>query len=97
MGTKDVVSHDFNDALIEMKDSAIMLYMAGEYLCENFFLKKTGARIRENLDLLRDYVKELEKKLIGKPLEEFNLDEYFEPVADIAQFLQSPDDDIRNQ
>jgi len=86
--TRSGVPTDPGRALGEIKDRAVMLRMAIEYLCEDPFLIKMGAQIGQNVDALRNYVEGLEKQMVGKPLEGINLKEQLDGIEHISNLLQ---------
>lgn len=90
-------SNDPKDALNEIKDRAIMLDMASEYLCEKPFLKKAGFSIEQNLVLLRNHIEELKGQFVGKPVEEIGLDAHLDRIAHIATLLKKADNGINHK
>jgi hypothetical protein len=84
-------------AMSDIKDCAVMLTMARNYLCEDVFIKKTGLEIEASIDFLAESVKILKKRLVGKPTQEINLDERLEGIKRIARRMKSPDEDVRAQ
>ena len=85
--------------LNELKDTAAMLIMAGEYLCEEVSLKKIGSSIEKNLEILRNHVEDLRKQLVGKKNREDEpaVDEDLEQISYIASLLQKADKDTRRK
>jgi hypothetical protein len=88
----DPVGFKFPDVpLSEMKDKAILLSMASEYLCEDYFLKKTGIIIGSNAEALKDYIEHTGEQFVGKPIDEAGLNELLESIVHIAELLQQAD------
>ena len=77
--------------LNEMKDEAILLSMASEYLCGGPFLKKIGFIIGNNIEALKDYIEHTEKQFVGRPVDEVTLNEILESIAHMAGLLQQAD------
>jgi hypothetical protein len=83
--------------LNEMKDKAILLSMASEYLCEDHFLKKTGIIIGNNAEVLKDYIEHTEKQFVGRPVDEVGVNEILESIIHIAELLQQGDEGAREE
>jgi hypothetical protein len=79
---------DPDRALNEIKDKAVMLRMAVKYVCEDPFLKKMGEGIAENIEVLKNHIEDLEKRFVGKPSDDMNLNEKVEGIRDISRRLQ---------
>jgi chromosome segregation ATPase len=47
-----------------------------------------GAGIEQNLDVLKNHIKDLERQLVGKPAGEDNLNEQVQEIADISKRMQ---------
>ena len=82
---------DPDRALSEIKDSAVILSMAGEYLCEEVFLRKIRAAVEKNVELLRHQVEVFKREFVGIPLQEMSLDEELENIARFATLLEGPE------
>jgi ABC-type multidrug transport system fused ATPase/permease subunit len=85
--------------LNELKDTAVMLTMAGEHLCEEVNLKKIGSSIEKNLEILRNHVEDLRKQLVGKKNREDEppVDEDLEQISHIASLFQKTDSDTKHK
>jgi hypothetical protein len=77
--------------LSEMRNKAILLSMASEYLCEDYFLKKAGTIIGNNAEALKDYIEHTEKQFVGRPVDEVGLNEVLESIVHIAELLRQAD------
>jgi hypothetical protein len=73
---------DRNMALNAMKDHAILLSMAHEYLCETVFLRKIGNELSGHLERLREQVGNLKKRFVGIPASDVDVET---PMAQLAQ------------
>ena len=93
--TQDLGSGDANLVLNEIKDEAILLNMASEYLCEDPYLKKIGFNIQRNIELLKGHIQDIRRQFVGKLVEEINLDEYMEGISHIAELMQEGDDGVK--
>ncbi|MBW2616632.1 MAG: hypothetical protein JRD02_10720, partial [Deltaproteobacteria bacterium] len=88
---------DPDRALNEIKDKAVILRMAVMYVCEDPFLKKMGAGIEQNIEVLKNHIAELEKQFVGKPADDINLNEKVEGVTDISRRLQEAEKSTNDQ
>ncbi|MCD4717627.1 MAG: hypothetical protein K8R45_12930 [Desulfobacterales bacterium] len=79
---------DPDRALNEIKNKAVILRMAVKYVCEDPFLKKMGAGIAQNIEVLKTHIEDLEKQFVGKPADDINLNEQVEGIKDISRRLQ---------
>jgi uncharacterized coiled-coil DUF342 family protein len=79
---------DPDRALNEIKDKAVILRMAVKYVCEDPFLKKMGAGIAQNIEVLKTHIEDLEKQFVGRPADDINLNEKVEEIEDISRRLQ---------
>ncbi len=73
---------DRNLALNAMKDHAILLSMAHDYMCETVFLRKIGNELSEHLERLREQVGNLKKRFVGIPASDVDMET---PMAQLAQ------------
>jgi hypothetical protein len=85
---KNAGPQDPDRALNEIKDKAIILRMAVKYVCEDPFLKKMGAGIAQNIEVLKIHIEDLEKQFVGKPADKINLNEQVEGIKNISSRLQ---------
>ncbi len=85
---KNAGPQDPDRALNEIKDKAVMLRMAVKYVCEDPFLKKIGAGIAQNIEVLKIHIAELEKRFVGKPADDVNLNEQIKGIEDLSRRLQ---------
>jgi hypothetical protein len=69
-------------ALNTMKDHAILLSMAHEYLCEKVFLRKIGNELSEHIERLREQVGNLKKRFVGIPASDVDVET---PMGQLAQ------------
>jgi len=82
--------------LNDIKDMAVMLDIATEYLCEEPFLKKIGSGIVKSIGALEDLVEDVKKQYVGKPVGEIDLSKQIKPITQFAERLQSVDKNIRS-
>ncbi|MDY6881877.1 MAG: hypothetical protein V2J25_15450 [Desulfatiglans sp.] len=82
--------------LNDIKDMAVMLDIAGEYLCEDRFLKKIGSGIMKRLGALEDLVEEVKKEYVGKPVGEIDLSKHIKTVTQFAERLQKLDKNVKS-
>ena len=82
------IAQDSEKALKEIKDSAVLLSVATEYLCEDPFFKKIGADIEKNIEVVEHHVEDLKKQFVGKPIAEVDLKKPMDRVARFAGRLQ---------
>jgi hypothetical protein len=94
---EDHTSQDPEMALKEIKDSAVMLSLANEYLCEDFFLKKIGANIKENIKVVETHIVYLKRQFVGKPTAEVDLSEPVKEVVEFAEHLEEGEDNIKHK
>lgn len=91
------IAQDSEKALKEIKDSAVMLSVATEYLCEDPFLKKIGANIEKNIEVVENHVEDLKKQFVGKPVAEVDLKKPIDRVVRFAGRLQKTSDGTRQK
>lgn len=91
------IAQDSEKALKEIKDSAVILSFATEYLCEDPFLKKIGADIEKNIEVVENHVEDLKKQFVGKPVAEVDLKKPMDRVARFAGRLQKASDGTRQK
>jgi len=84
-----------DDPLNEMKDSAVLLSMAGEYLCEDYFMKNTGIIVGSNAEALKDYIEHTAEQFVGRSPEEAGLNETLQSILHIAELLKEADKSAR--
>jgi hypothetical protein len=77
---------DRNMVLNAIKDHAVLLSMAHEYLCETPFLQKIGNELSEHLERLREQVGHLKKRFVGIPASDVDVET---PIAQLAQMAAS--------
>ena len=91
------IAQDSEKALKEIKDSAVLLSVATEYLCEDPFFKKIGADIEKNIEVVEHHVEDLKKQFVGKPIAEVDLKKPMDRVARFAGRLQKASDGTRQK
>jgi len=94
---KNAGPQDPDLALNEIKDKAVIMRMAVKYVCEDPFLKKMGAGIAQNIDVLKTHIEDLEKQFVGKPADDINLNEQLEGIKDISRRLQEAERSTNDQ
>ncbi len=93
--TKERRPQDPEQALMEIRDRAVMLYLAGAYLCESPLLRKLGFNIEQNVEALVAYVAEInEEKTTAHST---NVDSDLERMAHVAELLQTGNEEIRRK
>ena len=83
-------------ALSTLRDDALLLTMANEYLCEEQFLKKMGKDINQNVQKLKDDISLLKKEYPGKFDREVDTDRILEKISNRAQSMLEPGEDIKD-
>jgi len=91
------IAQDSEKALKEIRDSAVLLSVATEYLCEDPFLKKIGADIEKNIEVVESHVEDLKKQFVGKPVAEVDLKKPLDRVARFSGRLQKASDGTRQK
>jgi hypothetical protein len=91
------IAQDSEKALKDIKDSAVMLSLASEYLCEDPFLEKIGTDIEKNIEIVKTHVEDLKKQFVGKPVAEVDLKKPVDRVARFAGRLQNASDGTRQK
>lgn len=91
-GTKDP-----EKALREIKDSAVMLRIANKYLCEDTYIKKIGACVKENIEIVGNHIEGVKKQFVGKPITEMDLNKPLNRVVRFAERLQKAGDGIKKK
>ena len=94
---KNAGPQDPDRALNEIKDKAVIMRMAVKYVCEDPFLKKMGAGIAQNIEVLKNHIADLEKQFVGKPSDDIKLNEQVEGIADISRRLQEAEKSTNDQ
>jgi hypothetical protein len=92
MGARNDEPRNPEDILKQMQDRAILLGIAGEYLCEVPFLKTVGASTAQELEVLRNHINGLMGKSKGKAYDERILNKQLERIARLAEQLETADD-----
>ena len=92
MGVRNDEPRNLEDLLKKMMDRAILLSMAGEYLCEAAFLKTAGTDIAHDVEVLRNHIDGLIEKSKAKTHDEKALKKQLERVALLAEQLETADD-----
>ena len=91
------IAQESEKALKEIKDSAVMLSLATEYLCEDPFLEKIGANIEKNIEVVENHIENLKKQFVGKPITEVDLKKPLDRVTRFAGRLQKASDGTRQK
>jgi len=76
-------------ALSEIKDQAILLEMASEYLCQEPFLKQIGVRLEKNLSYLEKAIESLKDQSL-KPVQDPQMDAQIKELNQVAVLLKKP-------
>ena len=80
-----------NEALNEVKDRGLLLYLASGYICDTPVLKKIGTGIDKDLEVIRKHINELKGKVLGKPSERLGINEQLDWISNIARLLKKGD------
>ncbi len=78
-------------ALNEIKDTAVMMKMAGQYVCQDRVVTRIGERMADSVDSLERQLEEIKKLFVGKPLQDIDLSEPVEELRKLASTLREPD------
>ena len=78
--------------LCQIKDYAVLMEMAGSYLCEETVLRKLADGIESNLESVKDYVFRVRRQFVGKPLHEIDITGAYDSIQDLAKGLKRPDE-----
>ncbi len=92
MTTEEPKDPNPSDALNGIKDEAIVLSMAGEYLCEDPYVRKIGFDIEQDIEILREYIASLKERFVGRPSDKIGVDEPLEGITRISELLQKGED-----
>ena len=84
-------------ALAAIRDKAVILTMAVKYVCEDALLRKIGEDIEENLDLLKNHIRDLESQRVGKSAEDIDLGPQVEAILDISKRLKKGEKTTNDQ
>lgn len=79
----------------QIKDYAILLEMAGEYLCEESILGKLADGIEECLESLKDYVLRVRRRFVGKPIHEIDISGPYDEIQGLARSIRRPDEQTK--
>ncbi len=83
--------------LCQIKDYAVLMEMAGSYLCEEIILNKLAEGIEQNLESLKDYVYRVRRQFVGKPLHEVDIKGPYNNIQEVAKFLRRPDESTKER
>jgi ABC-type multidrug transport system fused ATPase/permease subunit len=86
-----------SEALSELRDNALLLFLANKYLCEEQYLVKIGRSIDENAQQLKKDIISLKNEFPGKFVSEENTDEIIEGILGKAQLMQKPGNKIQEK
>jgi DNA repair exonuclease SbcCD ATPase subunit len=78
------------EALIELRNNALLLTIGNEHLNDEVFLVKIGNSISRSVDLLKRDISALKKEYPGKFMSEVDTDNILLKIDDIAQRLLKP-------
>jgi hypothetical protein len=79
-----------DDALIELRNNALLLAIGDEHLKDDVFLIKIGNSISRSVELLKRDISALKKEYPGKFMNEVDTDNILEKIDNIAQRLIRP-------
>jgi hypothetical protein len=89
---RDQPPPDPDYAVGEIKDYALMLGIAGKHLGEDVILKRIGEKIERSVSVLRTYVADLKRQVVGKPTREVDFEEPFDNLDRLAEELRDSDE-----
>lgn len=81
----------------KLKDNAILLTFAKDYMCHDVFLEKIGQDMNKNIDLLKEDIADLRRRYPGKFKTEISTDKIFEKLESTAAGLLTGDDKIKSE
>lgn len=82
-------------SLRNIRDNAMLLSIANEYLAENVYILKIGSEIKKNLNVLNDDIKSLKKQFPGKFTVEINTEKVMSSFEKSARDMISCSDEIK--
>ena len=85
------------NSLSVLKDQALLLSMANEYLCEDLFLIKFGNDISRSLQRLKGEIAALKKEFPGKFTTEIETDSLLAKINKTAQAMINSEREIRKR
>ena len=88
---------DRNLALSAIKDRAILLSMAHEYLCEAVFLRKLGNELAEHVERLKEQVRTLKKRYVGIPASDVDLETPMAQLTHMAHLMSAAEGGIADR
>lgn len=77
-----------NAPLMALKDDAVLLTMANEYLCDIPFLVRIGEDIEKNIEPIAAFIEDLKSQFIGQPVEKIDLTHELQDMVHFARSLQ---------
>ncbi len=78
--------------LCQIKDYAVLMEIAGSYLCEEAVLRRLADGIQDNLESLKDYVYRVRRKFVGKPVHEIDITGPYDGIENLARSIRHPDE-----
>jgi hypothetical protein len=95
--TKEISIRDPIKAMADIKDTAIMLTFASDYLCETPFLKKLGLSIEHDLEIVGKHIRQLRNQFIGKPIREIDLQTEMDVLGQTAKLFLNAEEGLIQQ
>jgi hypothetical protein len=77
--------------LREIKDVAVLLSMAGEYLCEEVFLEKLGSEVEKKVEVMAHQIQAFKQQFVGILVQELSLQEELQEVSRFGALLKRPE------
>ena len=74
----------------ELRDNALLLLLANQYLCEELYITKISQSIDENVQKLNKGTVSLKNEYPGKFVSDINTDGIINTIIDKAQLMQKP-------
>lgn len=90
----DRTPKDHRLVLSDLRDNAILLTMATDYLCEKPVLERIGFEVEQKIGDLDFFVEGLKKRFVGIPTREMDVGEHFEALRNIANRLQDAGEEV---
>jgi len=84
-------------ALIELKDTGMLLAMANSYLCDDVFLEKFSHNIERSVQSLSEDIVALKKEFPGKFEIDVETDTTLEKISETAKSFLEPDMEIKER
>lgn len=88
---EDLRSSDPRQVLASIRDQAVMLGMAAQFLCEARVLSNLGAALEKDIERLKASVDLLRGKFVGLPPQDMDMDARLEELFLVSERLKRPE------